>query len=241
MSILAPDVQSDAELPLLEATQPVAPPFVNLLPPEIGERRALRQLVKVLALVVVVVLALTGALVLHAGSGKAEAKTALAAQQAQTSRLQQQVRGLSSARAAQTQLQAAKAALRAAMANEVLWSQYLDQLRGQLPDGVRFSELQIAPVGAAAAGVTGSSASAPTTPGSGVTPNAVATLTITGKAVSQDAVANWLDALGKVKGFTNAYLTDTASADSASAVLTFTVTVDVTPDALSHRFDSAGS
>lgn len=239
---------NDIELPDIDDPQPVAAPFVNLLPPEIAERRAMRSLLVMLAAVVVGVLLLTGGLVYLAGSGKAAAQDDLAAQQAQTARLNAQVRSLDGARQAQAQLQAARAALQTAMSSEVLWSKYLDQLRLLLPNGVRLSNVAIAPTtastgagaGAGTAGVaptttTGSTAS------TGVTPGAVATVTIAGKAVDQDAVAAWLEALGQVKGFTNGYLTSTA-ADGASGLVTFTVTVDVTADALSHRFDNlAGS
>ena len=197
MSILAPD--TEVELPLLPSAEPAVAPFINLLPPEIAERRAVRQLLGLLVVVLVVVLALTGGIVYLAGNGKAEAQASLSSQQAETQRLQRQVSSLSSAKQAQTELQAAKAALQAAMANEVLWSRYLDELRTQLPDGVRFTNVAIAPAGATSTTSSPATAAtaATTAPASS---NAVASITISGKAVSQDAVADWLDASEQDQG-----------------------------------------
>ena len=238
----APDSEAEAGLPLLSSVAPTAPPFVNLLPPEIIERRALKQLGALLAAVLLLVLALAGGLVYMAGSGKGAAQAELTSAQAETARLQAQATSLDSARKAQVALQAAQTALQAAMANEVLWSRYLDELRGKLPDGVRLSNIGIAPAGStstttapAQSGTTTSGAAT----GSGVSANAIASITIQGRAVNQDAVASWLEALATIKGFTNTYLT-TTTADPLTKVATFTVTVDVTPEALSHRFDNTG-
>ena len=251
MSTLAPEVET--ELPLLEQGEPLTPPFINLLPPEIAERRALKKLAGGLAAVLLAAVAATGGLVYQAGSGKGDAQAQLSAEQAETARLQTQLNSLSAARTAQEQLQAAQTALRAAMANEVLWSAYLDQMRLRLPEGVRLTNLVIAPSGAAATGSasTGTAASGAPAPSGGATsgttatagtdPSAIATVTLSGKAVSQEAVANWLDALPGIKGYTNPFLTSTTQ-DRTTGLINFIVTVDATADALSHRYDNqAGS
>lgn len=240
MSTLASEVE--AELPLLEQGEPLAPPFINLLPPEIAERRALKKLTGILAGVLVAAVAVTGGIVYQAGSGKADAQAQLSAAQAENTQLQTQMRTLGTARQAQEQLQAAQTALKAAMANEVLWSSYLDQMRLKLPEGVRLSNMVLAPAGSSeASGSSGSTATSGSTGSTQATEPAIATITFTGKALNQNAVADWLDALPTIKGYSNAFLTSTTP-DSTGGILTFNVTVDVTADALSHRYDDqAGS
>jgi LysM repeat protein len=128
------------------------------------------------------------------------------------------------------------------MGNEVLWSRYLDQLRLQRPEGVRFSSVALVPVGSTGSTSTGSSgaaASASSAAGSTTTPGAIATLTISGKAASQPDVASLLDQLAKIRGFTGVYLSST-SGDSNASVITYTVTAGVTAEALSHRYTVEG-
>lgn len=233
------DVAID-NLPILEtAVEPVSAPRINLLPPEISERQALRRLKMGLAGLVVASVAAVGGLYVHAGSGRAAAQADLDTQQAAGARLQRQVSSLASAKQAQQQAQNARQALVAAMSSEVLWSKYLDQLRLQLPDGVRYSSVAIS--GAGSAGSTPSSTSGSTSSSSGATattPGALATVTITGKAVGHDQVAALMDQLGTVPGLANVYLTSTSSEGSSAAakVLQFTVSADVTSTALSNRY-----
>ena len=181
---------NDIELPDIDDPQPVAAPSVNLLPPEIAERRAMRSLLVMLAAVVVGVLLLTGGLVYVAGSGKAAAQDDLAAQQAQTARLNAS-RLRSTVHGWQDQLKPPARPCRPPCRARVPWPKYLDQLRLLLPNGVRLSNVAIAPTTAATgagAGAGRAGAAPTTTTGStastGVTPGAVATVTIAGKAAT---------------------------------------------------------
>jgi Tfp pilus assembly protein PilN len=238
-------------LPFLEMAVATPAPRVNLLPVEILEQRAIRRLAVGLAGAVAACAVLVGAGYAYAGSGEAQAHHDLSAAQVTQSRLQDQQRALAPAKMAQTQIQAAQSALAAAMGNEVLWSRYLDQLRVQRPEGVRFSSVALAPSGAAgSSGATGAGgatptggASAATTPGTAAAaPGSagLATLTVVGKARSQPDVAALLDRLAGIKGFTGVYLSSTSSDDKGGPV-TFTVTATVTSDALSHRYTGDGS
>ena len=230
-------------------------PHVNLLPPEILERRALRSLTKALAAAVLATVVVGGAIGYQAGSGGGEAHASLDAATAQQSRLQAQVNALSPASAALADAQATQSSLRAALSNEVLWSAYLDQLKLKLPEGVRFSSVQITPStgSAGAAGSSGSSASAAAPPRPVNTTasqaesapgaagaDAIAGMTLNGVGVSQEAVADLLQALQTVPQFSNVYLTSSTADGDKAALVTFAITVDVTSNALSHRYDANG-
>jgi Tfp pilus assembly protein PilN len=230
-------------LPILE-TPPLAPPRVNLLPPEIAAQRAVRKLAAALAGAVVLCAAAVGGGYAYAGAGEDAARADLATAQSVQAGLQRQQRALAPAQQTQTQIQAAQAALGAAMGNEVLWSRYLDQLRLSRPEGVRFATVNLTPsatTGATPSATTGGSGGAGTGAGAGAAvPGAIATITITGKARSQPDVAALLDVLAQIKGFTGVYLTST-DGDAATGVVSYTVTAAVTPEALSHRYTGGGS
>jgi Tfp pilus assembly protein PilN len=250
--LLAPELET--ERPLL-TNSPYVAPQVNLLPPEVAERKALRKLQAALAAGVIACGAVVGGLYVVANNGKASAQTNLDQAVSEASTLQAAKSRLLPAQIARTQVQATKQALVTAMGAEVLWSRYLDQIRLRLPDGVRLTSLTVIPATPGTSGsTTGSATPAPApTPApaagstSGSAPSAIAPLptsgtiasvTIAGKAVDHDGVANWLDATAAIPGWTNVYLTNT-TADSTGLVA-FTMTANISSAALSHRF-TAGS
>lgn len=235
---------SPDSLPILDAAVTVPAPRVNLLPSEITEQRAMRRFGLALTGVVALVAVAVGGGHAYAGAGEGQARRDLAAAQSAQSRWVQQQQTLLPAQQTQTQIQAARAALTAAMGNEVLWSRYMDELRLRRPDGLRFKQVSISAPGTGGTGSSSSSSGSSTASSSGTVtaPNstatsgaAVATLTISGVARTQPDVAALLDQLAQVKGFTNPYLTSTDAAANSN-VLSFTVTATVTSDALSHRY-----
>lgn len=234
------------ELPLLESA-PLAVPRVNLLPPEIGEQRALRKLTAGLAAAVVACAGLVGGVYVDAGHKRDAAQHQVDDLRATGSGLQRQVTSLSSARTTQATQQASREALSQAMSGEVLYSKFFDQLRLRVPDGMRFTSVAFVPAGGTAAGTatgaststssttsTSSSASASGAAGGGT--GGVGGLTISGKARSADLVASWLDTLSTVSGLTDPYLSSD-TVDDATGLHNFTVTATVTSAALSKRFE----
>jgi Tfp pilus assembly protein PilN len=254
MTAVIPETEVGIDPLSLAPVADVPVPHVNLLPPEILERRALRRLAHVLVAAVLAAVAVGGVVGYQGGSGAGEAQASLDAATAQQSRLQAQVNALSPAAAALSDAQATQASLRAALANEVLWSTYLDRLRLTLPEGVRFSSVQITPSEGAEA-APGGTAGAATPPrpvnttaaqaesGTGSAgATGIAAMTLNGVGVSQDAVADLLQSLATVPQFSNVYLTSSTSdgAGEGSALVDFAVTLDVTSSALSHRYDANG-
>lgn len=238
---------------LLAPVEYVAP-RANLLPPEIAERAALRRMQALLAAAVIACGGIVGAVYVTTASGRAPAKAALAQAQTEQRSLGAQKAALAPAQLAHQQVLAAKQSLVAAMASEVLWSGQLDTLRRQLPDGVRLSTLTVTGVDptavggasaslqlpAAPAGSKTSSTSSTATTGSAAASAAaastyVASVTMSGVALDNDAVANWLDTLAAMPDWSNVYLTST-SANAGSSLVTYSITANITQQALSHRY-----
>jgi Tfp pilus assembly protein PilN len=246
MTELLAEQPTEALVPL-EAPSALIAARVDLLPPEVGEQRAVRRLGLALGAGVVACALGVGGLYVQAGRSKPAAEQSLQAAQTQSAALQRQLTTLAQVKTAQQQLQSAQKALVAAMGDEVLWSRYMDEMRVRRPDGLRYTSVAITPVGGTtSAGSTPGSTTPGSSPAAGAAspaatvPGAIASLTISGKAVSQDAVADLLDALAQVPGYAAPYLSSTMPG-SGNDLITFTVTVSVTPDALSHRYGSEGT
>lgn len=250
-AMLAPEVDAP-ERPLLPSS-PYTAPQVNLLPPEVGERKSLHRLQAALVAGVIACGAVVGGLYVLSDSGRASAQSKVDQAVSDGSVLQSAKTRLLPVQIARSQVQATKQSLVSAMSAEVLWSHYLDQVRLRLPDGVRLTSLTVtpsavtAPVASATgkAGTASSAAPAPTpVPATGAagaaspaalpTTGTIASVTIAGKAVDHDAVASWLDALDKIPAWSGAYLTSTTA--DAKGLVTFTATSNIGSAALSHRY-----
>lgn len=250
MSMVTTD-QVAEETPMAVFDAPAyAAPSVNLLPPEISQRRALRKLQAGLAALVLASAAVVGLLYVQAGSGKSEAQARLNAANAQKAVLGAQTASLAHISAEKATVDAARASLKAAMGSEVLWSSTLDNLRLRLPDGVRYQSIAVTAIVAPAAGAA---APAPVTGAAAVPSNVVATVVFTGVADDMNHVATELDQLALVPGLSNVYLTSTTKGttpgSSASSTSTsssaaggegvqFTASANITNSVLSHRYDN---
>jgi Tfp pilus assembly protein PilN len=209
-------------------------PRVNLLPPEIREAAKFRRFQLAMVAAGVGAVALVGLLSYNAHNSVTQAKGDLASAQQQQTSLQGQLAGLQSVRDVYSQVAAKKAMLSQAMGSEIRWSYYLTDLSLKIPQnvwmtGVTAAEQQATTAPASAAGVAAPSA----------VPAGIGTVTFTGTAFSHDDVANWLDALAKERGFTNAYFTNsTKSAIGPKSVVTFSSSVTLTQAALSGRYNA---
>jgi Tfp pilus assembly protein PilN len=238
------------EYDLLTPVEYVAP-RANLLPPEIAERAALRKMQALLAAAVIACGGIVGAGYVVTEHGKAPAKAALAQAQSEQRSLASQKAKLAPAQTAHQQILAAKQSLMAAMSSEVLWSNQLDTLRRELPDGVRISTLTVAPSTATSGGSSSATAvQLPAGPGgtsqstasSGTSSTAaaansyIADVSIAGVAVDNNAVATFLETLAAMPGWGNVYLTNTTAASGTGTTLTYSITANITQAALSHRY-----
>jgi len=210
---------------------------VNLLPPEVAEVRRFRRVQyglggAVLAAIGVVILLL----VLAAGS-VSSAQQQVDKKQAEQAQLQGRLTKFNGVRQVYARVAQDDAQLRSALSGEVQLSHYLNDLSLTVPQNVWLTNLSVTlDVG----GGTGSAAAAGAGAGAGgaVARPGIGTLTATGSAFAHEDVANWLETLGRQKGFADAYLSSSTEAFiGPRRTVTFSSSATVTAAALSHRYD----
>jgi Tfp pilus assembly protein PilN len=201
-------------------------PRVNLLPPEIGERRQFRRIQAGLGSAVVASVAVVGLLVVSASHGVSSAKSDLASAQSQNVSLQAEAAKYRNVTAVYAAAAAAQAQLSQAMGDEVRYSQLLNDLSLSIPSNVWLKNLAFAQGGA-----PGAPAAA-----AGATPS-VGTLTVSGVAYSHDDVALWLESIAGLKTYESPYFSNSTEALlGTKPVVNFSGTASLTGAALSKRY-----
>lgn len=206
-------------------------PRVNLLPPELFERRQLQRVQAGLGLVVLGAVVGVGLVYVSGGSSVTDANSRLQASDDTHVALQAQLNKLSYVTAQQAQADRATAMLTQATATEIPISTYLADLSLLTPKNVWFTAVNIATT--VPAGTLTSVAAAPAS---------VGTVTFTGQALAHNDVATWLDNAAKEGGFANPYFTTSAETlvpgtgtvpgTVAKTWVTFASSVNLTPAAL---------
>jgi Tfp pilus assembly protein PilN len=214
-------------------------PRVNLMPPELEEKRRFRRLQLAMGGAVVVAVAAVGGLYFWAHGGVASAQTQLDTATSQHTVLQGQLNSLQSVRDVFAQVAAHETMLQQAMGDEVQWSHYLNDLSLRVPDNVWLTQMQVTQKQAQSGASVSSSASG----SSAIVPTGIGNITFTGVALARDDVATWLESLAKEKGYTFPYFSQANEATiGARKVVDFTSTVTVTDAAKSGRYTKpAGS
>jgi Tfp pilus assembly protein PilN len=203
----------------------------DLLPQEVvAARRARRTRAWVLAVVAVVLLAL-GGWYLQADHETTLANEELEGVTSQQVSLQRRQADYAEVVNVQSDTNTLTKQLTTLLASDLPWADLLDTLRntadrsGVTVDGI--NGLLNDP--AAGQGTTGATA-LPSTSGSAT----IGTLTITGTAPDKPTVAKYVDALGTLSTVANPYVTSVAK--NKTAEFTFSLSVDVTSEALCGRF-----
>jgi Tfp pilus assembly protein PilN len=209
-------------------------PRVNLLPPEVGEERRLRRTQRTVAVAGLAVVAGVGLVYAEARDGVAHAQSQLASSQAHANELQSQLARFVPVDRVYAQVAAMQADYQTAMAPDIDWATYLNNLSLTIPSGVWLDSIT-ANETAAASSTTGAASS--------VVPTGIGTITFTGTAFRHDDVADWLVANGRIRGFTFPYLSTSAEQSLSASVpeVTFTSSVVLTKSALSGRAGLPGS
>jgi Tfp pilus assembly protein PilN len=223
----------------LTASRVATLPRVNLLPPEIAEAAQFRRLQTILGVAVGVTILFIGALWFLSRGAVTTAQADLARTQAQTVALQAQVNQYADVPAMAQEVATAKVQLATAMAPEVRWSFYLNDLSLSIPDGVRLTDLAINEPFAQALGGT----TPPTVTGveGGL---GIGSIAYTGKADSWDSVAKWLQVQSHEWGVTEPWPVQLSTPTDQTTKKTMTdwnSKITVTADALSHRYDKWGN
>jgi Tfp pilus assembly protein PilN len=210
-------------------------PRVNLLPPEFGERARLRKTKAGLGAGVAASLVAVVALFVAATGQVSSAQDNLDATTTEGASLQSQTAKYADIPAAIAKVDAADLQRTQAMASEIRWSRYLNDLSLRIPSKVWLTTVTVAQA-------QGTAAIAGTYPEPGI-----GTVTFEGKAYGHRDVATWLRTLPQEKGwiqpvFTASTVDDSLKGPGGHPGVTFSSQVTVTEKALSHRFEQkAGS
>ena len=198
-------------------------PRVNLLPPEIAERRRFRRIQVGLGGAVLGAVGVVALLYVSAASSVSSAQTDLDSATATGAQLRAETAKYAQVTAVYERAAAAQAMLTQAMGEEVRYSRFLNDLSLSIPENVWVKNLAFTQAASPAA--LGS-----TTPGIG-------SVTVTGVGFSHDDVAVWLESLASQKAYTNPYFTNSTEALLGSRkIVNFTSTASLTPAAYSGRY-----
>ncbi len=206
-------------------------PRVNLLPPEIEERRRFRQVQYGLGLAVALAVVIVVVLYAAAAHSVSSAKSDLATATATKSSLTSQVAQFGNVTAVRDQCEASQAMLVSAMGQEVRYSHLLSDLSLSIPDNVWLTSLAYTQ-GTAAAPAVGAATSVP----------AIGTFTVSAVGFNHDEVAVWLDAVASQPNYLNPDFGSSAEGLLGTRkVVSFSSTASIAPAALSQRFATPGT
>ena len=224
----------------VQSAGPVVMPSVNLMPPEIAEAQRLHQLQRAMVGAVALSALLVAGLYVHAKQGMTSAQNTLASAQSQNTSLEAKYNALAYVQTDFTAAQAKREMLSEAMSPEIRWSFILQDLTTTVPNNVWLNGLTVAETSLPGGTASSTSGAAPV-PGS-VT-DGIGTVNFSGIAFQHDDVANWLQAVAKVKGFADAsFSSSTKTVIGPKGVVDFGSSVTLTPRALSNRYTlKAGS
>jgi Tfp pilus assembly protein PilN len=198
-------------------------PRVNLLPPEIEERKKLKQIQVGLGAAVVASMGVVGALLLSANSSVSSANEEVAAATAQNAKLKREAATYANVTAVYARAAAAQAMLTQAMGQEVRYSRFMNDLSLTVPDNIWVRSVTFT--------------QAPGAPVVGSAEPSIGTVSFAGVGFSHDDVAVWLESLAAQKGYANPDFTNSTEALLGTRpVVNFASTVQLTNAALSGRF-----
>ena len=204
-------------------------PRVNLLPPEISADRQLHSVQRWLAAGVVATLLIGGAGTVLAQRQANSAQDELIQAQKITVALNDEKAEYAQIPKLIAQIEQAQAMRESAMATDVHWYEYMNDLAQATPTEVTLTSVSIATAGGATAGAPAAS----TDP---LAPAGIGAISFAATARRYPDVASWMEAMNAVPGFDNSYVSQLSREDKAADV-TFVGTVTITNDALSHDFD----
>jgi Tfp pilus assembly protein PilN len=209
-------------------------PKVNLLPPEIVEDRRLTRLKKVLGGGLLVVVAACAGGVAWAQAGVSAAQEDLDAAHARGALLQQEQAKYAQVPRILGLMDDAAADRERAMTDDILWYGFLSDLSLTTPRGVSLQSLEMT--------LDDGTSSPPSS--DPLTPAGIGHVTFSGKAQHFPDVAAWLEAVATLHGLDGSALqtatrgsNGTTSGTTGGNGITFTSTIQVTSNALTHRYD----
>lgn len=214
---------------------PYAIPRVNLLPPEVIERRQVRKAKSGVAAATVLVLGLVGGLFVLASSQKSAAEEDLAAEQSRTAELRKEEAKYAEVPQIISTVEAARTARSQALKNDVNVATVLNNIASVYPSTVWVDTLSIT--------INDPNVGPPSTTVDPLAESGIGTFQFTGKTYesgkyTHNSVAAWLESLKRVNEVSSARLQQsTLSEVDKKIVTTFTNTGVLNEQALTHRYD----
>ena len=202
---------------------------VNLLPPELRERQAIRRTTSLVAAAGLGVLALIGIFYFFQVQRLSQTQSDLEAQQSKNAQLESQIASLQQFADLQAELAQKEALVGEIFVNEVSWSSALLDVSRVIPDASYLTNLtgQITPtiVGEV---VTEPTAGTPET-------TLIGNMTFAGVANQTETIATWITRLEEVQGWVNAWVNSAQEDAPFSRIYTFSNGLDLTQEAATAR------
>jgi Tfp pilus assembly protein PilN len=203
--------------------------LVNLLPPELRERQAVRRTTSLVVGPGLAALALIGIFYFFQAQRLSQVRSDLEAQQSTNARLVRQIASLREFAALQAELAAKEALIDVILVNEVSWSSALLDVSRVIPDASYLTNL----TGQIEATVAGEVVAEPT----GRTPETtlIGNMTFAGVANQTETIATWITRLEEVQGWVNAWVNSAEEDAPGSRIYTFSNGLDLTQEAVTER------
>jgi len=203
--------------------------LVNLLPPELRERQAIRRTTSLVVAAGLAALTLIGMFYFFQVQRLSQVQSDLEAQQSTNARLVKQIASLREFAALQAELAAKEALIDLIFVNEVSWSSALLDVSRVIPDASYLTNM----TGQIVATVAGEVVAEPT----GGTPETtlVGTITFAGVANQTGTIATWITRLEEVQGWVNAWVNSAQEDAPGSRIYTFSNGLDLTQEAATAR------
>lgn len=199
---------------------------VNLLPPELRQRQAIRRRTSLVVVAGVGVLVLVGVFYFLQTQRLSGVEDDLAAQNETNAGLQGQIGELQQFADLQAELAGKQQLVQTLFLNEISWSSALLDVSRVIPDASYLTNLtgQIAVTAGAV----------PPTPGTADT-TLIGSMSFTGVAGGTDVIATWLTRLEQVQGWVNAWVTSAQESQPFSRIYSFASGLDLTLSAATER------
>lgn len=210
---------------------------VNLLPPELRQRQAIRRTTTLIAVAGVGVIALIGIFYFIQAQRLSNVRGDLRTQQAQNAQLRSEIGALQPFADLQQELATREALVGELYTNEISWSSVLLDVSRVIPDASYLTNMTGQISGAAA--VEG--APEEPAPADGVVAaSLIGNMTFQGIANQTETIAAWLTRLEQVEGWVNAWVSSAQENGPRTDVYTFSSGLDLTFEATTDRGRGTG-